>query len=252
MSAIRFALLGALLLSSNLHAAGLVSTANFIVLTPAIPTQEVGQKYAQEVLNRAEGLRDEIANEWLGEQLPEGAGRTIISVHFSNSEDSALTWAKDDPSRKFHNIYLTTSPESAMRGRLRHEMVHAVLATKAPHPNRLSPWVEEGIASRYDDDWLISLRKQTVLNWIRMGSTPSLEFVLETENIQSFDDDGYAAAESLVGYLLTRGDKRTLIPFAEMGQQTGWDIALQAHYGITSVNQLQAEWEEWLMGQLDT
>lgn len=227
------------------HAAGLASGPNFSALTPAIPSQDEGDKYAQLIVDRAEAFRAEFAQEWLGEELPAGDVRTMISVRFSDVENSGMTLARDDPSQKFHNVFLASTAQNAAGSLLRHEIAHTVLATR--YPNRLPPWVEEGIASRYDSERLIAIRQQEVRSWIRAGRIPALAGLLDTANINSFDDAGYAAAESLVAYLLTRGDKPTLLRFAEEAQHSGWDASLRAHYRTGGVGQLQRQWQAWLV-----
>lgn len=226
--------------------AGLASGQNFSVLTPAVPSQDEGDKYARLVLDRAETFRAQFATEWLGEQLPRGEGRTVISVRFSNDENSGMTLAKDGPTHKFHNVFLASTAENAAGSMLRHEIAHTVLATRYPQPNRLPPWCEEGIATRYDNDRLLSIRQQEVRSWIRTSRVPTLAALLETDSIKSFDDTGYAAAESLVAYLLTKGDKQTLLRFADEGKRSGWDVSLRTHYRIDGLARLQRDWHDWL------
>lgn len=249
MKAFLSALILSILLPAVANAAGLAQDDNFIVLTPAKPSQAAGRDYANLVLQRAESYRYGFVKEWLGGEPPSNNVRTIISVHFSATENSGLTWAKDDPSRRFHNVYLTTSAENAVGPMLRHEIAHTILATKYPHPNRLPPWTEEGIASRYDSESLVAYREQVVTNWMRIGNVPLLASLLDSPNIESFNDDQYAASESLVNFLLSRGDKPTILEFAIMGQDRGWDAALWAHYQIDGVGELQREWQEWLAGR---
>ena len=104
------------------------------------------------MLKQAEAFRREFSEKWLGHELPKGAGESVIYVAFTPNEDRGLTWAKDHPNRTLHNVYLRTSPENAVGSTLRDEIAHTVLATKFPHPNRLPSWLEEGIASQYDDE----------------------------------------------------------------------------------------------------
>jgi hypothetical protein len=244
------ALLLGVLLPAASFAAGLAQNENFIVLTPAKPSQKEGAKYAALVLKNAAEFRAEFCREWLGAELADGEGKTIISVHFSEAESTGLTWARDDASRRFHNVYLTTSAERASGTMLRHEVAHTVLATRYPHPNRLPPWAEEGIASRYDDRASIAVREQTVQGWLRAGRMPLVIELLETPHIEAFDDNGYAAAESLVEYLLTLVDKPTLLAFAEDGKRFGWHSALANHYGIDGVGTLQSEWQAWMASSM--
>jgi hypothetical protein len=228
------------------EAAGVASNANFIVLITAKPSQEAAERFAQLVIERAERFRAEVAKEWLGEELSDGGIRTIISVNLSVSGNSGLTWAKDDPARKFHNVYLTTNPQKASGSILNHEIAHTVFATRFPHPRRLPPWAEEGIASRYDDESVIAVRRQEVKSWLRQGRVPRLAVILSAEAFDSFDDTQYAAAESLVSFLTTLGDKPTVVRFAEDGQKFGWNTAIRTHYRMSDLQQLQSEWQDWL------
>jgi hypothetical protein len=228
------------------EAAGMASGNNFSVLTPATPSQQAGDAYAQLVVDRAEAFRAEFARQWLGEELPTGEGRTLISIDFSSNRNSGLTLAKDHPARQFHRVFLASTAENAAGSLLRHEIVHTVLATRYPHPNRLPTWVEEGIASRYDSRRLIAIRQQEVRNWVSAGRVPSLASLFDESKISSCDDTAYATAESLVAYLLTRGDKRTLLQFAADGQHCGWDESLRTKYQIAGVARLQRDWQAWI------
>ncbi|MGD9633519.1 MAG: hypothetical protein AB7G28_05975 [Pirellulales bacterium] len=234
------------LLAPQLHADGYASDANFLVYSPKAKSEEAEQRYAQSVLAEANRFRKEFALEWLGEELPTGAGRSVIYIDFSTVEDRGLTWAKDHPDRLLHNVYLSTSPSRAAGSTLRHEIVHTVLATRFAHPKRLPPWAEEGIACRFDDDARKAARNQQTAFWARTGRAPNLALLLEMPDLKALDESGYAAAASLVSFLLTRGDKQEVVRFAADGQALGWEAALRSHYGIQSYAELQSGWQAWL------
>lgn len=233
-------------LAAVASAAGFVHDESFMVFTGNQGTQEEQDAYAQQVLEMAHQYRAEIAREWLGEEIPAGIGRTVINVAFSETDDSALTWAIDCPERKMHNVYLTTtSAEEALGGLLHHEITHVVLATRFPHPHRLPAWVEEGIASRYDDAERVATRDQ-IISWsARTGNWPDLAQLLAAGSISAENQDDYAAAASLVSYLLTRAGSDVLLQFAQDGRADGWNAALQQHYGIANVATLQSSWQVW-------
>jgi hypothetical protein len=239
------AVLAAIFASSS-HAAGVARNANFSVYVPDTSTPGQAQRFAERLLERAEAYRAEIAKEWLGEELPAGAGRSTIYVEFSPDEDLGLTWAKDGPDRRSHTIWLNTSPQLAIGETLKHEVAHAVFATKYPHPHRLPSWVEEGIASRYDNEIRKDARDQLARSWMRTGRAVRLEQVLASSDLHSSDEYSYAAATSLVSFLLARGDAQSVVRFGEDGQHSGWNAALQAHYRIQSLDELQTQWEAWL------
>jgi len=250
----RFALsvlsgMAALLTVTSVWAAGFVYSPNFLVFTPAEPSQEQADVLAKDVLELAEQYRKEIAEDWLGEEIPPGTGRTTINVSYDPGRERALTWAKDHPKRKLHCVYVRTTPDrsnQAIDEMLPHEMAHVVLATRFPYPNRLPSWVEEGIASRYDDEQRIGTRRSTVRWWMQTGNWPDLAELLGNNNLGADDAASYSAAASLVDFLLERGDKEKLFAFAQDGAKGNWDGALQKHYGITNAGQLQKTWQGWV------
>jgi hypothetical protein len=238
--------LAALACGSRADAAGFAMSDNFTVFTPSYPTRQDAEAYAREVLESAESWRREIARQWLGEELPPSVGQTTINVSFSDEKDTGLTWAKDNPQRKYHTLYLTTTPDRALGSTLAHEMVHAVLATQFPHPNRLAAWIEEGIACRYDDESAQTTRKR-ILAWIaRTDNWPDVASLLHSPTIASRDKVAYATAASLTEFLLTRRDKRTLLEFGQHANKAGWDAALSKYYRIDSTADLQRSWQQWV------
>jgi hypothetical protein len=234
------------LLPSAVRGNGFAHNENYIVYTPDHKSHDEDQRFAERLLQRAEGFRQEFARQWLGKELPRATGGSVIYVSFSTNEDRGLTWAKDHPGRTMHNVYLTTTPEKAVGSTLHHELAHTVLATHFPYPNRLPTWVEEGIASRYDDHSRRAARDQLLRSWARNGNAPPLVQLLELADMRAFDESSYAAATSLVSFLLTKGDERELLTFAVDGQRNGWDDALRTHYGIRGHRDLQTQWQTWL------
>ena len=188
---------------------GYAKSTNFTVLTPRQPTSLMANHYAEGVLQQAEKLRREIALEWLDTELPPSKGRTLISVSFHAGRDDGLTWAKDDPRRRYHMLYLTTPPnQSISSNTLAHEMVHIVLATEFPHPHRLPAWIEEGIASRFDDDERKLQRQQEMNRFINSRNWPSIIDVFEADNLQANDTQAYTVAVSITSLLLERDNQK--------------------------------------------
>jgi len=236
-------------LAATSYGAGIAYNENFTICTPAQPTQKEGQAFAELVLDMAEQYRREIAQDLLVEELPPGVGRTMISVRFSHQEDAGVTWAKDNPERRYHNVYLTTTPQRALGSTLKHELAHVVLATRFPHPERLPPWLEEGLASRYNDDERKTTH-QRIMNWFsRTGNWPRLENILHTTRILADDTSIYATAASLTEYLLSQKDIETLFCFAQAAKSIPLDTALQKYYAIHNMKVLQSRWQAWVGGQ---
>ena len=217
--------------------AGFAHNANFIVLAP-------DQPLAEEVLAKADLFRKQVAEEWLGERLPTSVGRAVIHVELSDSGDSGQTWAIDAPGRKLHQVWLTTSRQRAVSSGLRHEITHVVLATR--FPDRLPAWIEEGIASLSDDPQRIETRRRIVNWYARTGNWPRFESLIEAPTILPSEKDRYSVAASLTQYLLSRGDRAEFLRFAITGKEKGWDQALQQHYSLSTVRDLQVAWQAWV------
>jgi hypothetical protein len=232
------------LLSCTAFAAGHAFNQNFSVLAPAQASPEATQRYADRVLQQAEQYRRELALEWLGEELPSGEGRTLINVSFSN-EDSAVTWPIDNDRRTCHMLYLSMSPAQALGASLKHEMLHVIMATRFPQPGRLPSWLEEGMASRYDDGERIAHRREIIRRFARTGRWPAIAPVLNRSSVTGGDYEAYAIAESLTNFLITRADKPTLVEFARDSAAGNTLDALRSHYRFRSIEDLETAWQKW-------
>jgi hypothetical protein len=223
--------------------AGLARSDNFLVMADDEAT-------ARDVLARAEQYRREVAEEWLGEELPPSIGQSVLNVEISDAEDDAHTWVLDNLERKYHRVWVTGSRQQVTGGMLRHEITHVVMATR--YPQGLPLWAEEGAASLSDDARRIEIRRQIIRWYARTGNWPYLTRVFDTEALRSGDRETYAIAASVTEYLLSRGDKATFLQFATSGREDGWDSALDRYYGIRSVDELSAAWRRWAADSLAT
>jgi hypothetical protein len=231
-----------LALPSALFAAGFSHDQNFIVYAP-------DQALSDTVIAKAEVYRKAEAIDLLGGELNAGKGRTIITVEVSATEDSGFTWPIDHPDRKFHEMWLTTSREKAAGSTLRHEIRHVVLNTR--FPDRLPLWIEEGLASRSDDQQRQRLSRETALQFSRRG-WPDIRSIVRSRAIHSTDLAAYSAATSLVNYLLTRGDTAKLLQFGESAKKSGCNQALEKCYGLGSLSELELKWHAWAAQENDS
>lgn len=220
------------------RAAGFARNADFIVFAD-------DQPLAEAVIAKASQYRKELALRWLGEELPPAVGRTVINVTISDREDRGLIWPADGPGRQVHNIWLTTSRQRALGSTLKHEIAHAVLATR--YPRELPVFVNEAVANLQDDEERKEIRQRTIGWFARTGNWPPIREVFEADVISSVDSASYAVASSVTEYLCTRSSETKFLEFAIAGKQHGWDAALRSHYGINSVEQLQQLWQQWVL-----
>jgi len=210
---------------------------NFTVLAP-------NQALADAVAKQAEVYRKRSALEWLGKELPDRLGRSLITVDITTQRDEGLTWPIDCAERKFHQVWVTTSAERALGTTLYHEVVHTVLDSHF-YPESLPAWASEGIASQVDDAGRKGNQRLTLARWSKTGQWPGLRSLFESPRIEHDNLEGYAAASSVTGYLAERGGKARLVEFASSGQKRGWDQALSDFYGVRDVAELQTAWQDW-------
>ncbi|MBI1902335.1 MAG: hypothetical protein HYS13_14640 [Planctomycetia bacterium] len=217
---------------------GLASSDHFIVSAPS-------QELADAVLARAETLRDELAETWLGEKLAAGKGRTIINVRVDAARDDAGTLPVSGRSpRSWHIVSMRTSGELASGATLAHEMTHVVLATA--YGASLPPWAQEGAAAEQDDEKVVAVRRRILDDFVEKGRWPDLRKILDADSISPSDQTSYTAAASLSEFLLTRGSRATLLAFAVAGSEKGdWHAAVREHYGFLNVADLSREWRAW-------
>jgi hypothetical protein len=219
-------------------AAGTARSENFTVIAP---TAEL----AEAVSAQAEVFRKQAALDWLGKELPDGVSRTVISVSVSADRDDGLTWPRDRPEQKFHQVWLTTSKQHAIGTTLQHEVLHTVLATFAA-PDFLVPWANEGIASQVDDAARKQSRAQIAARWASTGRWPQLQALLTTARITHDDAETYAAAASFTQFLASHGGKSLVLDFAKSGRHGDWDQAARDCYRARDVADLQARWQTWI------
>ncbi len=239
---------------------------------------------AKKIAYLAKYYRKRSAIEWLGEELPDGAGPTTIYVGVTKEgeESSGITRPLDEYSR-FNHIWILVSPEDLrnlsrkFQSILGHEMCHAVLSTA--YPELLPPWVLEGIAcSGEPSEFLEKIKLERLLKYYvkrlvandvgtKILSNQIVKIINEKRGFAKYEVNAHAISWSLVEYLIDLGQaqiqkkdktkteaeakaeaKLNFIDFAIAGNknENGWNNALKEHYGIKDVNELVKNLTEWL------
>jgi hypothetical protein len=214
------------------------------------------QEVAADILKLADSLRDDIVETWLGEKELPMKRDTIIYV---KPADKDRAFAMRTSSERMAQIYLETTGKNpeVLKGGLKHELVHQVFDLQFPeswgdlpeHWGGLPKWVEEGIASSYDDQGKIDIRQGIVKGWVQNGNYPKVSDLLDNEVIKSTDTHSYALSESLAQFLILKGGekgKTKFVEFADFSKRNSWDAALQEYYGISNVGDLQTKWQNWV------
>jgi len=232
-----FASLLAIFNSGTARSADMSIGTNFTVLAP-------NQTLADAVAKQAEIYRKQSALDWLGKELPDRLGRSLITIDISSQKDEGLTWPIDCAERKFHQVWLTTSTQRALGSTLHHEVVHTVLDSHC-YPESLPAWASEGIASQADDAERKANQSLIVARWSNTGRWPALRSLFESSRIEHNNLGGYAAASSITEFLVQRGGKTRVVDFASNGPKRGWDRAASDYYDVRDLADLQSAWQAW-------
>jgi hypothetical protein len=225
--------------TSQVLSGGMAYDDNITVLAP-------DSALAAEVLSIASRHRKELAQAWLGHELPNRMGRAGIQLlellQGSEVDDYARTWLKSSPDQLLHRIWISSRREQ-LSCLLAHELTHVIIETA--YPGEVPSWAHEGAASLQDDSERRLIRQHIIGRLAKSCQWPQLRTLLIAPTIRPNDPDSYAVAACLTDYLLDRGDKTTFLRFAIDGARIGYDRALRKHYSIDSLASLQTSWEAW-------
>jgi len=213
--------------------------------TPNFEVKAPTAELARELGQLAERLRSDLAVAWLGSPLPSGAPVCDLEVQVSASSGSGATTITYDRGRVLALRMTIAGPLDRIRANLLpHEMTHLVLAMQFGRP--VPRWFDEGgaIAGENAAEWQ---RQDDILHHrlhSRAGELLALRRLLTATDYPRDVLAFYAQAASLSRFLLTRGDRLTLLAFTRMGMVRGWDEALARHYQLRSVEALERVWLE--------
>lgn len=225
--------------TSNSRAVELARSDSVLVLAP-------DKQVAEAVLQEASTFAEQASREWFGKELPEN-WRVLIQVKITSQPASGVTWQIDDPSRKYHRIWIDGSPGTIVGPVLQHEVLHSVTASLcgADFP----AWADEGMACQYETHDSFLNRQRLLRRFAGSRDWPGLFNLFEARSLSKLDLSSYATATSVVEYLVARQGKKTFVQFVCDGRTLGWKEAIQAHYGLRNMEQLQLAWQGWAADQ---
>ena len=223
-------------------------TANFSVSAPCAIS-------ARQFAETAEQCRKDLAMLWLGQTLPDWSAKCPIKVHVG--EDFG---AGGQTSFIFENgevfgweMEIQGPHERILDSVLPHEITHMILASHFGKP--IPRWLDEGAATSVEHQ----SEKEKYRQMLRHFLEPNVQKCFPFNRMVAMKDypvdpmPFYAQGFSLVEYLLECGrqfdeyEHCRLIRFAQAAIQSGnWNSALQNHYGVQTLGELQVSWVKWV------
>jgi hypothetical protein len=215
-------------------------SANFVVETP-------DPRLAQQFAEAAEKYRGELAQSWLGEELPNWSQPCPLKVKVGPhiGAGGATTFTFDRGEVFGWHMEIQGSAERVLDSVLPHEITHMIYASHFRRP--LPRWADEGGATSVEHYSERNKQRAMLDQFLRTGRGIAFNTMFSmTEypaDILPLYAEGYSTAE----YLIQNGGRRKYIAFLDEGlKDRNWSGALQQNYGISDLSDLQQRWLAWV------
>lgn len=220
--------------------------------TPNFVAHATDPQVAEKVARTAEYFRKVLANEWTGAELPQWATPCPIQVTVGTMGASgSTTFTFEDGQVHSWDMRVRGSLERVLDSVVPHEVCHTIFASKFRRP--LPRWADEGAATLVEHP-SERLRQVDLLNRV-FGKRQQMplqtlfgirEYPANPEELYTLYAEGYSLAEFLVQRTGAEG-KRVYLNFLGEALTSGWDTAIEKHYGFASVAELEQHWGKWVM-----
>lgn len=229
-------------------AKAVVQTDNFVV---SARTPEI----ARQVAKAAEHYRKQLAIEWLGYELPRWAAKCPVNVQDEKRGAGGATTFSFFPNGKGSaevcnwDMQIQGPLERILDSVLPHEVSHTIFACHFRRP--LPRWADEGAATLAEHE---SEKRRQVLTVQQVMGTQRRIPLKKLLAIKDYPTDMqdvmtlYAEGYSLVDLLIQEGGRPRFLKFlADANQPSGWEKAVEVHYGYRGVAELEKRWQGWVM-----
>ena len=225
-------------------------TANFIV---SAPTAESARQFAE----AAEQCRRDLALLWLGKELPDWSAKCPVKIHVGNELGAGgrTSFVFENGEVFDWEMEIQGSHERILDSVLPHEITHMILASHFRKP--IPRWLDEGMATSVEHKSEKANYRRMLRHFLQSDVQRCfpLNRMVAMKDYPSDPMPFYAQGFSLVEYLLERGQQFDdsehcrLVRFAGDAMQHGdWQSALQEHYEIQNLGELQLSWVQWVDG----
>ncbi|MBM3997963.1 MAG: hypothetical protein FJ297_00225 [Planctomycetes bacterium] len=217
-------------------------TENFIV---SAPTAEL----AVEMGDAAEHLRRDLALEWLGTELPRWDEpcpiQAVVGSHLPAGGQTSFYFTGGRP--RGWEMIVQGSRERVLDSVLPHEITHTIFASHFGRP--LPRWADEGACTTVEHDSERRKQDHLLVEFLTSQPTRGIAFN-DMFAMQDYPRDIlplYSQGYSLARFLIAQGGKQEFLAYVGDGMRSGnWTRATHAHYGYSSLADLQARWLRWV------
>jgi tetratricopeptide (TPR) repeat protein len=218
------------------------------------------REYVEQVARIVEFTRVEMQRKWFGATGPDWKPKCEVYLHATKDDYSRAT--NTPPQSPGHSSFSFDEKDGGLLSRrmdlhvdnlnllnyvLPHETTHTVLAGnfgERPIPR----WADEGMAVLTEPIDKVEVHLKNLPDHRRKRELFPLKQLLQmAEYPGSADLIGafYAESVSIVDYLVRLKGSQTFTQFVREGMYTGYEGALQKHYGFRSFNELEENWVQF-------
>ncbi|HKB34842.1 MAG TPA: hypothetical protein VKD72_00215 [Gemmataceae bacterium] len=226
-------LLGLLFLTARTSAVE-YRTLNFLVDAPSV---EVGRQIGE----AAERYRKELAEKWLGKEMPTWDKPCPLRVTVTGSgSGGATSFAFDNGQILERRMHIQGTLDRLLVSVLPHEVTHTVLAHhfRSPVPR----WADEGGAVLCEDKQERRRHDQIIRRIVKDGRMIPLSRLFALREYPPDVMVLYAEGYSITQFLVEKRNRKTFLAFVKQGTEDDWDRALKEHYGYEKIEDLEKEW----------
>ena len=228
-----------LAVASTAMAAG-YRTANFVV---EAPTPDLARKIG----DAAEQYRHTLAVEWTGSPLPRWSRPCPITAQVAPhlGAGGATSFVFDKGEVFNWTMTIQGSEERILDSVLPHEITHTVFASHFRRP--LPRWADEGACTTVEHPVERARQHRMLIEFLTTGRGIAFPDMFAMREYPADVLPLYSQGYSLARYLIERGGRHKYVAFVGDGlARDDWAGALERHYGVGNVAQLQQVWLEWV------
>ena len=215
-------------------------TANFLVDAPT-------EQLARRIGDAAEQYRHDLAIEWLGVPLPRWSRpcpiRAQVAPHLGAG--GATSFVFDGGEVFGWTMTIQGSEERILDSVLPHEVTHTIFASHFRRP--LPRWADEGACTTVEHPVERARQHRLLIEFLTTGRGIAFPEMFAMREYPADVLPLYSQGYSLARYLIERGGRHKYVSFVGQGLATDdWSGALNRHYGVGNLAQMQQIWLDWV------
>lgn len=215
-------------------------TANFII---DAPTEGLARKIGE----AAEQYRHDLAVEWLGRPLPRWSRPCPVKAQVAPhlGAGGATSFVFDAGEVFGWTMTIQGSEERILDSVLPHEITHTIFATHFRRP--LPRWADEGACTTVEHPVERARQHRLLIEHLTTGRGIAFPQMFAMREYPADVLPLYSQGYSLARYLIERGGRHRYVAFVGDGLASeDWTGALNRHYGVPGIAQLQHTWLDWV------